>query len=122
MKSRFLFLIALAGSAALYAQSNPLTSTLKQNYTGVKNNILKAAEKMPEADYSFKAGEGSRSFGEIVTHIAQVQGGLCSGAKGETKNFDVSKTDKASAVAVLKDTIADCDAVYDSLTDANAME
>jgi uncharacterized damage-inducible protein DinB len=122
MKSRLLFLIALAGSAALYAQSNPLSSAVKQNYTGVKTNIVKAAEKMPDADYTFKAGEGSRSFGEIVTHIAQVQGALCAGAKGETKQFDTSKTDKASAVQVLKDTVAYCDAAYDALTDANGVE
>ncbi len=122
MKSRLLFLTMLAGSAALYAQSNPLTSAVKQNYNGVKNNILKAAEKMSDADYSFKAGQGSRSFGEIVTHIAEVQGVLCAGAKGEAKKFDVSKTDKASAVAVLKDTIAYCDAAYDALTDANALD
>ena len=77
---------------------------------------------MSDADYSFKAGQGSRSFGEIVTHIAEVQGALCAGAKGETKQFDVSKTDKASAVAVLKDTIAYCDSAYDALTDANASE
>ena len=122
MRSSLLFMTVLAGSAALYAQSNPLTSALKQNYNGVKNNILKAAQKMPDADYSFKAGEGSRSFGEIVTHIAQVQGALCAGAKGDTRQFDVSKTDKASAVAVLQETITYCDAVYEPLTDANAME
>lgn len=122
MKSRLVFLIVLAGSATLYAQSNPLSSAVKQNYNGVKNNILKAAEKMPDADYSFKAGAGSRSFGEIVMHIAQVQAALCSGAKGETKQVDVSKTDKASAVAALKESIDYCDPVYDSLTDANGME
>lgn len=122
MKYRLLFPVMLAGAVTLCAQSNPLTSAVKQNYTGVKNNILKAAEKMSDADYSFKAGEGSRSFGEIVTHIAQVQGALCAGAKNENKQFDVSKADKASAVAVLKDTIAYCDSAYDALTDANASE
>lgn len=121
MNSRLIFLIVAAG-ATVYAQSNPLSSAVKQQYNGVKNNILRAAEKMPDADYSFKAGEGSRSFGEIVTHIAQVQGALCSGAKGETKQFDTSKTDKASAVQALKETIDYCDAAYDALTDANMTE
>lgn len=122
MKPTLLFLTVVAGSAALYAQSNPLSSSVKQQYNGVKNNILKAAEKMSDADYSFKAGQGSRSYGEIVTHIAEVQGALCSSAKGETKQFDVSKTDKASAVQVLKDTIAYCDPIYDALTDTNGLE
>ena len=122
MKTTLLFLTVIGGAAMLQAQSNPLSGAVKQNYNAVKNNILKAAEEMPEADYTFKPGEGSRSFGEVVTHIAQVQGLLCSGAKGETKQFDVSKTDKASAVQALKDTIEYCDTAYDALTDANGTE
>jgi len=122
MKSRLIFAVVFAGSVSLYAQSNPLSSAVKQQYNGVKNNILGAAEKMADADYSFKAGQGSRSYGEIVTHIAEVQGALCASAKGENKQFDVSKTDKASAVQVLKDTIAYCDPIYDALTDANGLE
>jgi len=122
MKSRLLFLIVLAGSAALYAQSNPLSSAVKQNYNSVKNNILKGAEKMPEADYDFKPGEGSRSFGAVVTHIAAIQETLCASVKGEQKRVDDSKTDKASAVAFLKESIDYCDPVYDSLNDANGME
>jgi uncharacterized damage-inducible protein DinB len=122
MKSRLLFLIVLAGAATVWAQSNPLSSAVKQNYTGVKNNLLRGAEKMSDADYAFKPAPESRTFGAVVTHVAAVQGALCASAKGEDKKFDDSKTDKASAVALLKDSIAYCDAVYDALTDANGVE
>ncbi len=67
MKSTVLFLIVVASSSAVYAQSNPLSSAVKQNYTGVKNNLLKGAEKMPEADYTFKPAPESRTYGAVVT-------------------------------------------------------
>lgn len=122
MKTTLLFLTVAAGATMLQAQSNPLSSAVKQNYNAVKNNILKGAEKMPDADYGFKPGEGSRSFGAVVTHIAAIQEMLCASAKGEQKSVDDSKTDKASAVALLKESIDYCDPVYESLTDANGME
>jgi hypothetical protein len=122
MKSRMLFLIVVASSCSLYAQSNPLSSAVKQNYTGIKNNLLKGAEKMPEADYTFKPGPESRTYGAVVTHIAAVQGALCASAKGEDKKFDDSKTSKADAVALLKAAFDYCDPIYDALTDANGLE
>jgi hypothetical protein len=122
MKSTLLVFIAVVSCSAIYAQSNPLSSAVKQNYTGVKNNILKGAEKMPEENYSYKPAPESRTYGEVITHIATVQGALCASAKGEDKKFDGSKTGKADAVAVLKATIEYCDPIYDALTDANGVE
>ena len=38
------------------AQStNPLSAEVKGAYTNIKNNFLKAAEKMPEESYGFKS-------------------------------------------------------------------
>jgi len=116
-----MFLIVVA-SSAMYAQSNPLSSAVKQNYNNIKNNLLKGAEKMSEADYAFKPAPESRTFGAVVTHVAAVQGALCAMAKGEDKKFDDSKTGKSDAVALLKASIDYCDPIYDSLTDANGLE
>ena len=54
MTKRFLSLSAVlfAASTALRAQ-NPMTAEVTAVYKGVSANILKAAEKMPEADYAF---------------------------------------------------------------------
>jgi uncharacterized damage-inducible protein DinB len=122
MKSRLMFLIVVAGTSAVYAQSNPLSSAVKQNYNGIKNNLLKGAEKMPEADYTFKPAAESRTYGAVVTHIAAVQGAICASAKGEDKKFDDTKTGKADAVALMKQAFDYCDPIYDSLTDANGVE
>jgi hypothetical protein len=114
--------ILVAGASVVHAQTNPLSSDVKGNYNAIKNNLLRGAEKMLEADYSFKPASESRTFGEVVTHIATVQAALCASAKGETKQLDGSKTSKADAVALLKTSIDYCDPIYDALTDASGME
>ena len=46
---------------------------------------------------------------------------MCAGVKGEQKTADASsKTAKADLVAALKASFDECDAAFDSLTDANA--
>jgi uncharacterized damage-inducible protein DinB len=115
---------ALACSNALSAQTpNPLTTEAKQAYTTIKNNLVKMAEKMPEENYAFKPTPDIRSFGQLVGHVADSQLRTCSTVKGETKAGQAgSKTAKADLVAALKESIAECDAAYDSITDATAAE
>ena len=122
MKKICLCLFLFAGAASLFGQSNPLSSELKANYNNIKNNLLKGAEKMPEADYAFKPAPESRTFGEVVTHIATVQAALCASVKGETRQLDGTKTAKTDAVALLKQSVDYCDTVYDALTDASGQE
>jgi uncharacterized damage-inducible protein DinB len=111
---------ALLGAAALDAQ-NPLSSDVKNSYNMIKGILIKAADEMPEASYSFKASPMERTYGEIVGHIADVQLALCGNAKGEQKKGDGgSETSKADLAAALKASFDYCDGVYDSLTDADA--
>jgi len=109
-------------AGALHAQ-NSLASETKQAYTNIKNNLTRAAEKMPDDAYDFKASPDIRTFGALIGHIAQSQMGSCSAVNGEMKKSDAgSKTSKADLVAALKDAFAECDKAYDSLTDANATD
>jgi uncharacterized damage-inducible protein DinB len=111
---------ALLGVAALNAQ-NPLSTDLKNSYTGIKSTITKAADEMSDADYSFKASPMERTYGEIVGHIADVQLALCGNANGEQKKGDAgTKTTKADLSAALKASFDYCDGVYNGLTDADA--
>ena len=116
--------ISLAGSCALLAQgTNPLIAEQKPTYTGVKNNLIKAAEKMPEDAYSFKPTPEVQSWGQRIAHIAN-QIGTCSAITGgERKTSDAaSKTAKADLVAALKASFDACDAAWDSMNDKTAME
>lgn len=103
--------------------TNPLSSELKQMYTGVKNNHLKMAEKMPEEHYGFKPTADIRTFGQLVAHVADSQARTCSAVNGEPKNLNAAaKTTKADLVAALKESFALCDKAIDALTDAKAGE
>ncbi len=113
-----------ACAGALHGQSsNPLSTEVKQAYTNVKGNILKAAEKMPEENYSFKAAPEVRPFGQLIAHVADAQMRTCSAFKGEQKaGTAASKTSKADLVAALKASFDECDGAYDSLIDTAATE
>ena len=118
----FAVLIALA--CAVQAQTaNPLSAEAKQAYTGVKNNLLRAADKMPEADYAFKPVPEIRSWGELMAHTADANARACGTVKGEQKPVNAaSKKTKAEIAAALKESFDICDGVYDSLTDAVALQ
>lgn len=113
----------LACAAALPAQDNPLSTETKGFYNSVKNNIIKAAEKMPESNYAFKPVPEVRTFAAVVGHIADTQYLFCSAVKGEEKKSEIEKlTAKAAIVEGLKAAFAYCDEAYNSLTDAAAGE
>ena len=43
---------------------------LAASFRTVRNNTLKIAEEIPEDKYSYRAAEGTRTVGELLTHIA----------------------------------------------------
>ena len=119
--------IAITGAGALWAQSNSLSADVKRDYKGVRDYFIRAAEKMPEADYGFKPSPDVRSFGQQVAHVADDQYNLCAPAKGETRKAAYTEIEntlskKADLVAALKQAFAYCDGAYDALTDASGAE
>ncbi len=95
----------------------------KQAFTSIKENLIKMAESMPEADYSFKPTPEIRSFGEMVAHVANAQAGICSMASAEKKSVGAKGTaTKSELVAALKESATICDAAWDGLTPASAAE
>jgi uncharacterized damage-inducible protein DinB len=119
---RFLVLTVLAAASA--PAQNPVSADAKALWAGIKNNTLRAAEKVPEEHYSFQPTPDVRTFGQLVAHVADGNYLFCSAAAGETKQMNVEKSvaGKANLLAALKESIAYCDAVYDSLTDAKGAE
>src|SRR5436309_10184869 len=106
-----------------------LATSLQRGYAGFKTNFTQAAEKMPEADYSFKPGSTpeARTYTQVIAHIAQSQFGQCSGLKGmpnpmQGKNFEQELKTKAEVTKALADSFALCDDLFAQVTDANATE
>jgi DinB superfamily len=127
MKRYAMIVAGLAGllvsPLVVRAQAPSNADAIRQSYNVIKNNLLKAADKMPEDGYAFKPTPEERSFGGWVAHVADAQTAGCSRALGRPKMPSASsKTAKADLVAALKDSFDTCDAAYAALSDANANE
>jgi hypothetical protein len=122
--SLLLLAASLAGVGALRAQTaNPVITETKASYNTIKGYLTRAAASMPEAGYSFKPTPEIRTFGALLAHIADHQVRYCSAARGTPRQTDfLSKTTKADLVEALAASFKECDAAWDSVTDANAID
>lgn len=118
--SMMMIAAALAGSS-LYAQVSAV-GELKKTYEGIKGNLMKAAEAVPEDDLSFKPTPEMRSLGALIGHIADAGTMYCSVAGGKMERGTTStKTSKADLVAGLKESFDRCDKAFE-MSDATASE
>jgi len=110
---------ALFSTATLPAQNNPYSADVRQAYAQIRNIVLRAADKMPEENYSFRTTPLVRTYGEMIAHVADAQMRMRAVVKGEQVSANASsKTSKAALVAALKASFEYCDPNYDSMTDA----
>ena len=121
---------------AVFSQQPPavgqkigVATSLQRSYAGIKTNFTAAAEKMPEADYSFKPGSTpeARTYAQVISHIAQSQFGQCSALTGVPnpmagKNLEQELKTKADVTKALAESFALCDKAFAEVTDASAME
>src|SRR5882724_11822427 len=106
-----------------------LATSLQRGYAGIKANFTAAADKMSEADYSYKVGSTpeARTYGQLIAHIAQSQFGQCSGLNGvpnpmQGKQLEQELKTKAEITKALAESYALCDTAFAAVTDANATE
>ncbi len=132
MTKRICLMFAVV-SIALHAQTttpaaapaNPISASEKGVYGFISSEVVAAAEKMPEVNYSFKPTPEVRTFGQLVGHVADAQYMFCSTAAGETSpmsGIEKSKTTKADLVAALKEAVAYCQKTYSAMTDAQGSQ
>ncbi len=110
--------------------SAPQTFTLSGNmvrgYQNLQRNLTEAAEKMPEANYSFKPTPDVRPFGQLVAHVALSQFGTCAALKGDTAgphkdDKEDAPRSKTELVALLKESTAYCDPLLTALKDEDML-
>lgn len=119
--------LAQAPAAPLPAEAaaNPVVWSAKSLYEHDAKNMIAAAEQMPENKYSYRPTPDQRTFGDIVAHIAQSNGGLCGALSGTTPPaaLHMSNTaSKADLIAGLKASFDFCGPVLNHLTDAKLGE
>jgi len=95
--------------------------SMKGQYELVRGWVTKAAAAMPEANYSFKPTPEVRSFGQLLGHLANATGMICTipaGAKSPLAGDAEKLTTKAELAKALADTFAACDKVWAAVTPA----
>lgn len=119
----------LVAQGAMQGQKVGIATSLQRGYAGFKTNFTQAAEKMPEADYSFKPGSTpeARTFAQVIDHIAQAQFGQCSALTGKPnpmqgKQLEQELKTKAEVTKALAESFALCDPLFSEVSDANATE
>lgn len=98
--------------------ANPLTNTLSLFRSNMQDKIMKAAEAMPEAKYTYRPTPDVRSFAEILNHVADISFFLCSNAKGEAPPPSAAvRVSKTEIIASLKGSFDYCDNAFSAFTD-----
>jgi hypothetical protein len=119
-------LVLLTMSACACAQSNPLTDAFKARYQTIRQNLVEAAEVVPESGYAFKLTPAQRPFGEWISHTATGNYNFCAQIKGEKTPAAAQQaghtSGKAELVRAIKDVFAYCDAALEGMTDARALK
>ncbi|MFZ0690491.1 MAG: DinB family protein [Acidobacteriaceae bacterium] len=116
---------AAAPALPAEATANPVVWSAKLLYDRDVKNMIAAAEEMPEDKYSYHPTPDQWTFGKLVSHVAQSNGGLCGALSGTAApaTLQVSETaSKADLVAALKASFDFCGPVLGGLTDAKLGE
>src|SRR5271170_2741019 len=97
-----------------------------RGYAGLRANILKAADKMPAENYSYRPTPEVRTFARVLNHVSEAQLRSCGAINGTTPEAQYKMppetADKATIVAALQASFAECDKAYAALTDDNILQ
>jgi hypothetical protein len=122
MKCTLPVLILCCASLSAQEPAGSFAGEAKQAYSRIETNLLKAAEKMPEEDYSFRATPEVRPFGELIAHVVQAQSHICGTILGSSPAPAAPGKTKADLIAALKASNASCDSAYSAVNDSNQAE
>jgi uncharacterized damage-inducible protein DinB len=115
-------LFVVAGPLAAQSSTSPVAAS-NAVWTSTINYIIKSAEQMPEALYSYKPTPEVRSFGQLIGHVAGAQYVYCSAALGDKPasegDIEKSNTSKADLVTAIKASTEYCKKAY-MISDAQA--
>jgi hypothetical protein len=111
---------------SVFAQAtpNPLTDAVMSRYKTIRQNLVEAAQTMPEEHYAFRLTPAQRPFGEWIGHVAMGNMFYCATVKGEAAP-DTSHvhqlTSKSDLVEAIQKSFDYCDEALKGMTDQKAL-
>jgi hypothetical protein len=118
--------VSAAAQESMAGKVFTLASAMQRAYHDVQRNLAESADKMPEAQYSFKPTPEIKPFAQLVAHAALAQFRTCAWLKGEANPRKEDKEDatrtKAEAITLLKASTSYCDPAVDALTESAMSE
>lgn len=126
---KYLWVLALAalllpvgaGAQDSVTIPNPITSLLKQQVVRYGQWQVAGAEAMPAEKYSYRSTPETRTFGQLLLHVAQFNNNICTRISAMTAPDikDVKDTDsKDKLVAAVKGSFDFCATVLNGLDDS----
>lgn len=103
---------------------NPLTDAVMARYSSARQNLIGAAEAMPDDAYGFKPTPAQRPFSGWIGHVATANYGMCStiaGEKAPDRAAIHEMTAKGDLVAAIHKSFDYCDAALKGMTDQKAL-
>ena len=143
MKRIVVTTVLALSSAAVYAQQPPsqqpppplpgLVTEVKNAYTNVQNNIVKAAEQFPADKHTWQPTPAVRSWARLIGHIIDDNNNACWLLAGETQapprvdtmdNQDspANKLSKEDLVKGLKESVERCNKAFANVNETNMGE
>ena len=130
MRSFLLLAFAFGVCVAQSPDVKSLSGHARSLQNQVKTNIIKAAERMPPENYSFRPTPDIRSYAELIAHVTDANYLFCSASlseKNPSMNAEESvKKDparpKAALIEALTASFTYCDKAFKALDDKNAAD
>jgi uncharacterized damage-inducible protein DinB len=106
------------------AQSVSLQDNALQDWTRLKDTMMKIAAAMPEDKFGYRATPPERTWGEQILHVAEANVGLMKalGGKATAPTIDKTATSKAAILKALADSYDYGVAVINEQTDQSIGE
>ena len=119
-----LLTVILVAACGLHAQdANPISANMKQSWTNIRDLLTRMADKMPAEDYRFKPTPEMQDFGQRVAHVIGFNMRACAQMMGHENNLNLGTApSRAEVVAAMKQANAECDGVFNTLTDAELVK
>jgi uncharacterized damage-inducible protein DinB len=119
-------LLALTFATPLHGQAparqpDVMVATIQAGATHIRSMFTIAAEQMSEADYAYRPTPETRTFGQLLAHVAETNYYFCAAATGETRpvtDVEKTRTTRADLQKALAESFDYCDRALAAMNDA----